>query len=301
MSDELSDLRLFLKIVAAGSLSETARRLNTSLTAMSRRLAQMEERLGARLVDRGSRRFTLTEEGMLLHERGLRIIADLDEVEAEVGAKVRTPRGRLRISAPLEIGRRRIAPVVAEFTRLHPDIAAELLLTDGTPDLSGDDLDVTVQVDLPTDGNVVARRIFASRRVVCASPGYISSHGRPERPEDLTRHSCILLLRGGDLYDRWRFLRDGEAGEIVVIGALTTDSAEVVHNWILGGYGIGLKAHWDVKSDLAEGRIVEVLAPYACDTIDLYATYATRTHLPLRIRMFIDFLVAALQRDVGEQ
>src|SRR5882757_6766301 len=130
LSDEISDLRLFTRIVAAGSLSETARRIHSSLPAVSRRLAAMEERLGVRLIDRGPRRFTLTEEGGVLYERALTILRDLDAAEAEATAQAKHPRGRLRVGVPLEIGRRRVAPLVAEFTARYPGISIELVLSD---------------------------------------------------------------------------------------------------------------------------------------------------------------------------
>ena len=295
MSDELSDLRLFTKMVSAGSLSETARRLNSSLAAMSRRLSQMEERLGVRLIDRGARRFSLTEEGELLFARGSNIVAAIDELEGEVSAKVRTPKGRLRVSAPSEIGRRRIAPLVAEFTETFPSISIELVLTDAKQDVLGDELDLGLQTDLPSDGNVIAKKILGSGRVTCASPTYLSKHPAPQCPADLAEHECIRLVRWGQIYDRWRFVVDGKPAEVQVSGCLTTNSADVVHSWALAGRGIGLKARWDIQSDLVDGRLVEVLAPFSDNEINLYAVYASRSHLPLRMRMFIDFISSGLQ------
>jgi DNA-binding transcriptional LysR family regulator len=295
MSDEFSDLRLFTKMVTAGSLSETARRLNSSLTAMSRRLSQMEERLGVRLIDRGSRRFSLTEEGELLFARGMSIISEIDEMEAEVSAMVRTPKGRLRVSAPSEIGRRRIAPLVSEFSEVFPAISIELILTDAKPDVLGDELDLGLQTDLPSDGNLVARKLLGGSRVVCASPRYLSEHARPEVPQDLPQHNCVRMIRWGQVFDRWRFVVDGQQQEFVVSGSLTSNSADVVHNWILAGRGIGLKASWDIQTDLEDGRLVELLAPYSHDAMNLYAVYASRSHLPQRMRMFIDFVASGLQ------
>jgi DNA-binding transcriptional LysR family regulator len=295
MSDELSDLRLFIKIVSAGSLSETARRLNGSLTSMSRRLSQMEERLGVRLIDRGSRRFSLTEEGELVFARGMSIIAEIDEMEAEVSAKVRTPKGRLRVSAPLEIGRRRIAPLVSEFTELYPATSIELILTDAKPDVLGDELDLGLQTGLPSDGNLIARKLLGGNRVVCASPRYLSEHAAPEVPQDLVQHNCIRMIRWGQVFDRWCFIVDGVQQEVVVSGALTANGADVVHSWLLAGSGIGIKARWDIQTDLEDGRLVEVLAPYNHNLLNLYAVYSSRRHLPQRIRMFIDFISSGLQ------
>jgi DNA-binding transcriptional LysR family regulator len=294
MTDEISDLRLFIRMAGAGSLSETARRLNSSLPAMSRRLSQMEERLGVRLVDRGSRRFALTDEGMVLYNRGLGIIAEIDEIEAEVSAKVKSPKGRLRITAPLEIGRRRIAPLVSDFTKLHPGISVELILTDAKTDLIGDELDVGLQAALPSDGNIISKKLLSSRRVICAAPTYLARFGIPQCPADLLQHNCIRYLIWGHLLDHWNFIEDGQHREIQINGTLMTNNGEAVHGWILSGCGIGMKALWDIQEDLAEGRLVELLAPFTNEELNLYAVYATRTHLPLRVRMFIDHLAAGL-------
>jgi DNA-binding transcriptional LysR family regulator len=298
MADEISDLRLFVRIVAAGSLSETARRLNSSLPAMSRRLAAMESRLGARLIDRSSRRFVLTDEGSLLHERAAGILADLDQVEAEVGARSAAPQGHLRIGAPLEIGRRRFAPLIAEFSKRYPRVAVELVLTDSLMDVIGDDLDIGLHVDESLDGNIIVRKLLASQRVVCASPEYIAEHGVPAKPDDLREHNCICLVRGRHVLDRWTFVNGKKALEVQVQGTLLTNNAEVMHDWILAGRGIGLKALWDIEDDLAAGRLVKVLAPFAHDTINLYVTYPTRKHLPSRVRSFIDFVFESMNINI---
>ncbi|HEY6833599.1 MAG TPA: LysR family transcriptional regulator [Pseudolabrys sp.] len=294
MPDEISDLRLFSRIVSAGSLSETARRLNSSLPAVSRRLAAMERRLGARLIDRGSRHFACTEEGNLLYERAAAILGDLDQLEAEVGARSATPQGHLRVGAPLEIGRRRFAPLIAEFSRRYPHVTIELVLSDSILDVVGDDLDVGLHIDVPPDGNVIVRKLISSRRVACASPAYIAEHGIPARPEDLLAHACIRLVRGRHVYDNWTFVDGKQQLDVQVRGALLTNNAEVLHGWVLDGYGMALKALWDIEDDLKAGRLVEVLAPFAHDAINLYLIYPTRTHLPSRVRVFIDFIVDAV-------
>jgi DNA-binding transcriptional LysR family regulator len=251
----------------------------------------MESRLGARLIDRGSRHFVLTEEGNLLYERAAAILTDLDQLEAEVGARSATPQGHLRVGAPLEIGRRRFAPLIAEFSRRVPRVTIELVLTDSVLDIVGDDLDIGLHVDEPLDGNVITRKLISSRRVACASPAYIAKHGVPARPEDLRAHACIRLVRGRHVFDNWTFVDDNQPLEVQVRGALLTSNAEVMHGWILDGYGIGLKALWDIEDDLKAGRLVEILAPFAHNTINLYLIYPTRKHLPGRVRVFMDFIV----------
>jgi DNA-binding transcriptional LysR family regulator len=294
MKDEISDLRLFVRMVAAGSLSETARRLHSSLPAMSRRLAAMEDRLGVRLIDRGTRHFALTEEGSVLYERGIAILAELDATEAEIAANVSAPQGHIRVGAPLEIGRRRFAPLIAEFSKQYPHVTIELVLNDSQVDVTGDDLDVGLLVDRPTDGNVISRQLLSSRRVVCASPEYIALHGVPEKPEDLLRHDCIRLVRGRHVFDRWTFVENKKPREVRVRGTLITNNSEVMHGWALMGRGLVLKALWDIEDDLKNGRLVEVLAPFAHNVINLYAVYPSRTHLPPRVRVFLDFVIASI-------
>jgi DNA-binding transcriptional LysR family regulator len=292
--DEMSELRLFVRMVAAGSLSETARRLNSSLPAMSRRLASLEERLGVRLIDRSTRRFALTEEGARYHERAIKILADLDEAEAEISAKVSSPQGHIRVGAPLEIGRQRIAPLIAEFSKKYPRITIELSLNDAPIDVIGDDLDIGVHADQRSVGNIITRKIISSRRAIIASPDYLAKHGTPAKPDDLLAHECICVLRGRHIFDRWTFSEGGKTREVQVRGALRSDSAEVVHNWALMGRGVALKAFWDIEDDLKAGRLLEVLAPFTASEISLYVFYPGRTHLPPRVRVFIDFLIASM-------
>ena len=296
MSDEISDLRLFTRIVAAGSLSETARRIHSSLPAVSRRLAAMEERLGVRLIDRGSRRFTLTEEGGVLHERALTILRDLDAAEAEATAQAKHPRGRMRVGVPLEIGRRRIAPLVAEFTARYPGISIELVLSDSRVDILEEEIDIGLNVDAPQDSNLISRILLYGSRVIIASPEYLARHPAPATPIDLLEHDCALLVRGRRVFDHWIFKEDGRVREIQVQGTLLTNNSEVMHEWALAGRAVTIKALWDVEDDIRAGRLVQLLKPFQCDELNLYATYATRAHLPPRMRLFIDFVVQELSR-----
>jgi DNA-binding transcriptional LysR family regulator len=295
MADEISDLRLFARIVAAGSLSEAARRTFSSLPAVSRRLAALEARLGVRLIDRGPRRFTLTDEGSLLHERALAILRDLDEAEAAASAHAKQPRGHLRVGTHLELGRRRIAPLIGEFTARYPGITVELVLSDSQLQLLESEIDVGLQLDAPSDGSFVSRTVLTSLRVVCASPEYLATHAPLQRPVDLLQHNCIRLVRGRHVLENWPFREEGRLTQIQVRGSLLTNNAEVVHDWAVAGRAVGLKVLWDIQEDLGAGRLIRLLQPFECDEAKLYVTYATRTHLPPRMRLFIDFLLGALK------
>ena len=301
MADEVAELQLFVEIVKAGNLSATARALNSSPAAMSRGLSALESRLGVRLVTRTSRTFELTEEGCVFYERCERIVAEIAEAEAEASSQGKTLKGKLRIGAPTEIGRRLIAPLVATFVEKYPGIQAHLTLSDSGLDVIDDGLDVALRVGLPTDVSVIAKKILSTRRIVCASPSYLKRHGVPQRPEDLRQHDCIRLVRGRRVMDAWSFQEGGKQFEITVSGALTTTSGEVIHDWVRAGRGIALKAVWDVQPDLEDGTIVECLKDFWCDEIDLFAICASRQHLFPRIRVFLDFIAAELPEMVRKE
>lgn len=290
MADEISEFRLFATLVAAGSLTAAAQRLDSSLPAVSRRLATLEQRLGVRLIERHARRFRLTDEGAALHERVVAILSEIDEAEAEASAGKGVPRGRVRISAPVHVGRTQIAPLIAEFCHRHPAMTIELLLNDAVVDLAEDDMDIVLNVGMPEAQSVIAKKVVPGRRVVLASPDYIRCFGAPLKPDDLLTHECVLLVRGRRIFNRWLFRQGSEIQETHVSGRLMSTSSEVVYDWILQGRGIGIKGSWDIEDDLSSGRLVECLPEYACDPADLYLVYASKRHLPLRVRAFIDFL-----------
>jgi DNA-binding transcriptional LysR family regulator len=301
VADEVGEIQLFVEIIKAGNLSAAARALNFSPAAMSRGLSALESRLGVRLVTRTSRAFTLTEEGALFYERCQRIVADIAEAEAEASSKRGSVKGKLRVGAPNELGRRLIAPLISKFAQKYPEVQAHLMLSDSGLDVIDDALDIALRIGLPDDSSVIAKKVLSTKRIVCASPAYFKRHGTPSRPEDLLEHDCIRLVRGRRVMDSWVFQENGRRFEVTVNGTLTTTSGEVVHNWIRAGIGVGLKASWDLLPELAAGKIVQCLEPFWCDQIDLFAICANRTHQPPRIRAFLDFIAKQLSAMVGTQ
>jgi DNA-binding transcriptional LysR family regulator len=299
MADEVADLQLFVEIVRAGNLSAAARELNSSPAAMSRGLTALESRLGVRLVTRTSRSFELTEEGQLFYERCVRIVADIADAEAEASSKGATVKGMLRIGAPMELGRRLVAPLITEFRAKFPDVQVLLVLSDSGLDVIDDGLDVALRVGLPSDSSVIARKVLTAKRIVCASPAYFKDHGTPAKPGDLLQHNCIRLVRGRRVMDTWAFQEQGRRFEIVVDGTLTTTSGEVVHDWVSAGKGIALKADWDLQTELRAGSIVPCLSDFWCDEINLFALCANRRHLSPRIRAFLKFIAARLPEAVA--
>jgi DNA-binding transcriptional LysR family regulator len=257
---------------------------------MSRGLGALESRLGVRLVTRTSRSFELTEEGRLFYERCARIVADIAEAEAEASSKGDAVKGMLRVGAPMELGRRLIAPIITDFRQRFPEVQVHLMLSDAGLDVIDDGLDVALRIGLPADSSVIAKKILSAKRIVCASPSYLRKHGVPEKPSDLLQHDCIRLVRGRRVMDTWLFQDQGKRFEVIVNGTLSTTSGEVVHDWVRAGKGIALKAAWDLQPELAAGTIIQCLSEFWCDEIDLFAICANRQHLSPRIRAFLDFV-----------
>ena len=297
MADEIGDLKFLSLLVDAGNLSEAARRLDSSPPAMSRRLAAMETRLGVRLFNRSSRRFILTHEGSVLHQRARQILTAVGEAEAEVSSSGGVPRGVVRVGAPMQIGRRLIAPLVGRFTEHYPEVSVQLTLSGARLNVIDDALDIAVRIGMPDDPAIVVRRLMTSRRVICATPDYLARHGPLETPDDLATHNCVLLMRGPRVYDRWTFHEEGQPRVVQVKGTLATTSGEVVHEWLLEGRGVAQKALWNVGGDLRDGRLIECLAPYTRDDVALYATFERQLYMPPRMRVFLDFMIEELQHE----
>jgi LysR family transcriptional activator of dmlA len=261
--------------------------------AVSRRLSALEARLGVRLAERSARRFRLTDEGALYYQHCRSILANLRDAEAEVSARGGAARGLLKVGAPMELGRRRIAPLLAEFATQHPGLEVHLLLSDAGLEVGQDEIDVALRIDLPEDPAVIARKIASTRRVLCGAPSYLAARGMPERPTDLADHECLRLARRHRLHDRWRFRTESGADEFKVGGHLSSSSGDVLHGWVLEGRGLSLEALWDVAEDLRAGRLVACLADYWCDEIDLFATFQPGHPIPPRVRLFVDFMAAS--------
>lgn len=293
MADGIGDMELFRAVVAAGGISAGALALGSSPPAVSRRLSALEARLGVRLAERSARRFRLTDEGALYYERCRTILGELRDAEAEVSARGATARGLLKVGAPMELGRRWIAPLLAAFAASHPALEAHLVLSDAGLEVGQDGLDVALRVDRPDDPAVIARRIATTRRLVCAAPSYLAARGMPEQPADLAGHDCLRLARRHRLHDLWRFYGASGVEDIKVGGHLSSGSGDVLHGWALDGRGLSFEAFWDIAEDLAAGRLVECLGAYRCDDIELFAAFLPGQPVPPRIRLFVDFMAAA--------
>jgi DNA-binding transcriptional LysR family regulator len=293
LADGLGDIELFRAVVEAGGISAGAVALGSSPPAVSRRVKALEARLGVGLADRNARRFRLTDEGALYYEHCRNILKDLRDAEAEVSARGATARGILRVGAPMELGRRRIGPLLAEFAARHPALEVHLALSDAGLELGEDGLDVAIRIGRPDDPAVMTRKIASTKRIICAAPSYLAARGIPARPVDLAGHECLRLARRHRLHDRWRFRAESGVEEIKVGGHFSSSSGDVLHAWALEGRGLSLEALWDVAEDLQAGRLIECLADYWCDSIDLFAAFPPGRPAPPRIRLFVDFIASA--------
>ncbi|MEY4764730.1 MAG: hypothetical protein RI907_1403 [Pseudomonadota bacterium] len=293
-----ADLSFFSALASAPSLSAAARELGITTPAVSKRLAQMETRLGISLVNRTTRRMSLTPEGELYLGHARRILQDIEDMGALLGQSKATPAGLLRVNATLGFGRSHVAPLISTFVQTHPQVDVQLQLSVNPPPLTDDAFDVCIRFGAPPDSRVIARRIARNKRLLCASPAYLARHGEPRTPHDLTRHNCIGIRQGEEAYGIWRLSHgrgaslDTEA--IKIRGSLTTNDGEIALKWALAGHGIVMRAEWDLHRHLQGGQLVQVLPQYRTPDADIYAVYPQSQQMSTRVRAFVDFMATNL-------
>lgn len=290
---QLDDLAFFQRLAQCGSLTGTARELGLSLSAVSKRLKQLEERLGVELASRTTRRLTLTAEGELYLSRGVAILEELGELEETLGDRRAELTGRLRINATFGFGRRHIAPLLSRFCSEHPRLDGWLELTNFPLNLSDHGFDIGIRVGEPPDSRLVARRILANRRLLCAAPAYLAAMPALEAPADLAGHSCLVLRENDSDFAVWRFERVDDPGQeqgVKVGGRLASNDGEVITRLALDGHGVMSRSWWDVHEYLADGRLIELLPGWRGVSADFYAVFDQRRHVPTRIRAFVGYL-----------
>lgn len=293
--DKLKAFESFVSVATKGSLTAAAKAEGVAPAIMGRRLDALEEHLGVKLLVRTTRRISLTHEGSAFLEDCQRLLADLSNAEASVSAGGVKASGHLRLTAPAGFGRRHVAPLVPRFRELHSDVTISLNLSDRVVDLAAEGFDCGVRVGDFPDSSLVSARLADNRRLCVAAPAYLKRHGAPEHPTDLLRHDCLTLSSDASQTRGWAFLLPGRegAGEIAHIrpaGPLDCSDGQVLHDWCVRGYGIAWRSTWEVEQDLASGRLVEVLAAFAAPPNGIYAVFPQRKHLPLRVRLWVDFL-----------
>jgi DNA-binding transcriptional LysR family regulator len=293
--DKLKQLESFVSVATKGSLTAAARAEGVAPAIMGRRLDALEERLGVKLLVRTTRRITLTHEGSAFLEDCQRLLADLANAEASVSAGGVKAAGHLRITAPAGFGRRHVAPLVPRFRELHSEVTISLNLSDRVVDLAGEGFDCAVRVGDFPDSSLVSVRLADNRRLCVATPDYLRRHGTPEHPDDLLKFDCLTLSSDASQTRGWAFSLPREGGEPELVhlkpgGPLDCSDGQVLHGWCLQGWGIAWRSTWEVEQEIADGRLVEVLAAYAAPPNGIYIVFPQRKHLPLRVRLWIDYL-----------
>jgi DNA-binding transcriptional LysR family regulator len=297
--DRFDNMRVFAKVVESASFTAAAARLGISASMVSQHVKELEERLGARLLNRTTRKVSLTETGRAYYERCARLLADLEETEQAVSDMHAAPRGELRINATPSFGILQLAPAIADFTARFPGISVELMLSERLVDLVAEGFDVAVRVEEPPDSSLIARQLAPCRMVVCGAPRYFEKHGTPRTPADLAIHNCLTVaVTGLSYYRTWHLTAaDGTALNISPIGNLRTNSGAVLKVAALAGHGLVCLPTYLVGDALQSGRLVTVLDDYTAPPLALRALYPHNRHLSAKVRAFVDFLAARFEQE----
>jgi DNA-binding transcriptional LysR family regulator len=285
-----SELAFFYQLAKTGSLTATARELNLTPPAVSKRLAQLEARLGVRLLNRTTRKVSLTEEGELYYREAARILSDIEQLEQTVASRRAAPRGLVRLNATFGFGHRYLAPAISRFIRQYPEVRVQLQLTDKPINLADEGYDVGIRLGSLEDASLIARRIARNRQLLVAAPAYLKKNGTPQHPTELNKHDC-LVIRENDAYGVWKFTSKSATETVRVSGTLASNNGEVVRNWALEGLGIMLRSEWDLPDHLRRGKLVEILPGWRAPDADIHAVFPQRLHLSAKVRVMIDFLV----------
>lgn len=295
--DRFQAISAFVRVVEAGSFAGAAARLDVSVSAVSRHVAQLEAHLATRLLNRTTRRLSLTEAGRAFHERSVQLLADLEEAEEAVTSAAIVPRGTLRLASSMTFGMRHLAPAIAEFSEQHPELRFDVQLSEHAIDLVDAGIDLAIRIGDIRSQALIARRIGVSHFVCCASPAYLARHGTPRTPDDLVHHRCLLYEYASDA-NLWRFTdRAGIEHAVRVSGPMRTNNSEMLSALAAAGTGILLEPDFIVASAIRAARLIVILPDYRPPSIDIHAVYPSRRHLSAKVRTFIDFLAARFAKN----
>jgi DNA-binding transcriptional LysR family regulator len=291
--DRMLAMQVFAKVVESGSFSRAAERLGLSSTATSRHVADLETHLGSRLLNRTTRRLSLTDAGRAYYERCNAILDDIDEAEALAGSATRKATGTLRINAPVSFGARHLAPLLPRYCEQHPDVTLDITLADRQVDLVEEGYDLAIRIARELHTTLVARRLAPARLQLVAAPAYLAAHGTPATPADLAQHRCLgyAYTRGGN---EWELGGPGGPHIVPLKGPMKANNGDLLHEATLAGAGIALQPTFIAGPALASGALRALLQQYPAPLLDIYAVYPSRRHLSAKVRTFVDFLVANL-------
>lgn len=288
--DRLKQIESFVSAATKGSLTAAAHAEGVAPAVIGRRIDALEQRLGVKLLLRTTRRISLTNEGSAFLEDCQRLLADWANAEASVSAGGVKASGHLRLTVPAGFGRRHVAPLVPKFIALHPDVSVSLNLADRVVDIVNEGFDCAVRVgDLP-DSSLISVRLADNRRLCVATPAYLKRAGIPKHPNELLRHECLTLSSDASQTRGWAFVVDGQLSHLRPRGRLDCTDGQVLHDWCVAGLGIAWRSTWEVEREIAEGRLQTVLDEFTAPPNGIYAVFPSAKHLPLRVRLWIEFL-----------
>ena len=299
--DLFISLRSFAQVVESGSFARAAERLALSTTAISKHVADLEAHLDTRLLNRTTRKLSLTESGQAFHERCTQLLHDLEEAEQEAAGATGAPRGTLRLTTSVNFGVREIAPAIARFAARYPELKFDVQLSDRIVDLVEEGFDLAIRIGRSGSENLVARRLGEIRVILCASPEYLQQHGTPSAPDDLAQHNC-LTYEYSVPRSQWRLLDvTGNEHLVTVSGSMRSNNAELLAEVAAQGCGIVFHPDFIVNEYLQSGRLVPLLPDYTGSSLPIYAVYPSRKHLSAKVRAFVDFLVAWFTPSAEQQ
>lgn len=288
--ENLTDIAVFIQIVESGSFTAAAERLGLSRSVVSKYLTRLEDRLGARLLNRTTRRLSLTEAGHTFFARSQHGLQEIEAAEAEVSRLQETPRGVLRLNTPMSFGILHIAPAIADFINQYPELSVEMNLDDQQVNLVEEGVDVAIRIAELPDSSLIARKLGSCRRVVCATKDYLEKNGTPRTPNDLRKHNTFTF-RYHDSPSEWQFLSaEGRFVTVPVSGSIQMNNSLAIRESLLCGAGITLIPSFVVGEDIKAGRLHEVLKDYRAQEFSIYAVYPERRHLSPKVKAFIEFM-----------
>lgn len=287
---DLTAMEVFARVVEARSFSGAARRLAMSKSVVSKHITRMERTLGVRLLNRTTRRLSLTEVGAAFYERCAQIVAQAEEAELIATRSHAEPRGVLKVNVPVAFGVRHVAPALAEFSALYPELRIDMTFNDRSVDLAEEGYDMAVYIAERLDGGLISRRLAPIRRTVCATPEYWRRHGKPATPHDLERHNCLVYTYL-NVQDEWCFTRQGVDVSVPISGNLRGNNENALWRAALSGLGVALLPTFIAGEDLQSGALEAALSDYAVPATSIYAVYLPNRHLSAKVRALIDFFV----------
>lgn len=299
--DAFSDLAFFALLTKQGSLAATAQQLGVTPPAVSKRLAAIERRLGVRLLQRTTRRISLTPEGETYLVEGARVLEELEALERTVSGSKAVPKGLVRISATLGFGRQHIAPALSQFVRHYPDVEVQLHLTDRPVNLVEQGFDLQIRFGELPDARLTARRLANNRRVLCAAPAYLKRAGTPSSPRDLARHACLFIRESDETFGSWHLRFGGRTETVKVRGPLASNDGECVLRWALDGHGIMMRSLWEAAPMIRSGRLRMLLPEWNLPEAQIYAVFPSRSHLSAKTRVLVDFLLSSFERHRDQE